>query len=240
MKFFSYCPEDGFELHETAEEAKKRASKQLDLEAFYAADDGWHEDVETICWGHVAEIATQTDREERPDDLDEDGYSQDGSSWDDHEYRCNYQLMSPKATTKSIEARALEWMLSDDTGASSITLCAQMLGVKIKRRSYPLDPADLGRCLRLLEIIPEWKSRITEMSDVSPSWAGLVSCWDDIAQLMADEVGLDWSNGRSAPKTYDAIKRAQADAWRRDDRYECSFTDKGHISSVRRKADPHE
>lgn len=38
--------------------------------------------------------ATQTDREDRPDDLDEDGNSGDGSNWEaDEEYRCNYKLL---------------------------------------------------------------------------------------------------------------------------------------------------
>jgi hypothetical protein len=67
---------------------------------------------------------------------------------------------------KPIVQRALEWLMGDDTGASSTTLCAHMLGIKGVRNSVPSDSADRGRCIRLLQLIPEWKDRLDEMADM--------------------------------------------------------------------------
>ena len=65
----------------------------------------------------------------------------------------------------SIEKRALEWLLSDDTGLSSKTLCAHMLGLPYGgHSSAPSDADDRGRCIRLLNKIPEWWDRLDEMA----------------------------------------------------------------------------
>lgn len=74
-KYFSYDPNDiGFELHETAEQAKARASECI---RDYL-DDGWDDAVEEVCWGEVKEIATKTNI--RPDSTGE------------YDYLCDYEL----------------------------------------------------------------------------------------------------------------------------------------------------
>lgn len=107
-----------------------------------------------------------------------------------------------------IASRANAWIVGDDTGASSTAIWAHMMGAGAPRFgwSYPLDPDDLGRCLRLLELIPEWKPRMPEMAARSKYWAALVGHWGTIAQSMTEEVGIDWSKGRRAPKTYALMK----------------------------------
>jgi hypothetical protein len=77
--------------------------------------------------------------------------------------------------TKSIEQRAVEWALGDDTGISSRTLCAFMLGINSSNGcrphgfSYPpSDAADRARCIRLLKLIPEWVPRLPELSRGNP------------------------------------------------------------------------
>lgn len=68
--------------------------------------------------------------------------------------------------TESIERRALRWALtSGDTGISSEALCAFMLGIEGGRTTPPADAADRGRCIRLLELIPEWIPRLHEMAE---------------------------------------------------------------------------
>lgn len=137
---------------------------------------------------------------------------------------------------ESIEKRALKWALSDDTGGSSIALCGVMSAVEAKYYDYPSDPSDLGRCLRLLELIPEWKPRIVgAMSLINPGWSGLVAEWDEISKMMSDEVGIDWSKGKSAPKTYDAMKKAIAKGYIKHGGYVVKLRDNGHLSSVIRK-----
>lgn len=107
----------------------------------------------------------------------------------------------------SIERRALLWLAGGDSGMSSKAICYHMLGMK-SDGSFPLDPSDLGRCLRLLELFPEWKPRMGEMARYSAQWAALVERWDELAEMMADEVGIDWSKGERAPRTYAAMKDA--------------------------------
>jgi len=137
---------------------------------------------------------------------------------------------------KTVEKRLIEWFVSGDTGLSSEAIAAHMSGLgNGKRMDYPSDPSDLGRCLRLLEKIPEWKERISEMAQYSPGWAGLIKNWAEISKSMADEVGIDWSKAKSAPITYDMMKLAQAEGFLADDRFECQLSKSGYLSSWRKK-----
>lgn len=104
-------------------------------------------------------------------------------------------------------SKVLAWFASDDTGTSSEGIACHMTGTPIRDAwEGPSDPSDLGRCLRLLELFPEWKPRMGEMARHGNEWSALVPHWDDLAQMMADEVGIDWSKGRYAPITYAAMK----------------------------------
>lgn len=65
-----------------------------------------------------------------------------------------------------IEVRALAWALSDDTGTSSKTICRYMTsthGITGAHFSPPSDAADRARCIRLLELVPEWLLRLGEL-----------------------------------------------------------------------------
>lgn len=102
-----------------------------------------------------------------------------------------------------------------DTGISSECIAAYMSGVdmnNISKKCAPSDPSDLGRCLRLLEIFPEWKGRMSEMASVSKDWATIVPHWNKLAELMEQEVGIDWSKGKKAPITYDVMSKIRRDA----------------------------
>lgn len=76
-----------------------------------------------------------------------------------------------------IKARAAWWALSDDTGISSKTLANHMLGYENGNfTSPPSDADDRGRCIRLLELIPEWIERLPELAkDEKPSEAIVIS-----------------------------------------------------------------
>lgn len=64
---------------------------------------------------------------------------------------------------KPVEQRALFWALSDDTGISSKALAKHMIGNSPVRMSPPSDADDRGRCIRLLELVPEWIVRLPEL-----------------------------------------------------------------------------
>ena len=64
---------------------------------------------------------------------------------------------------RDIEGRALFWALAGDTGISSEAIAAHMSGYPNTRMMPPSDGSDRGRCIRLLELIPEWIPRLKEM-----------------------------------------------------------------------------
>lgn len=83
--------------------------------------------------------------------------------------------------------RPLQWIVGDDTGASSEAIWAHMMGVRPKYGySYPLDGGDLGRCIRLLRVMPEWAERMPELAARSKEWTAIVAHWDEL--LAAYEV----------------------------------------------------
>ena len=62
MKFFSYDPEDSFQLHATEDEAKTRAQNAIDLYRDDASD-GWAEEVDEVCWGELRQSAMEIEIE---------------------------------------------------------------------------------------------------------------------------------------------------------------------------------
>lgn len=106
-------------------------------------------------------------------------------------------------------AKLATWFASHDTGLSSRAIAAKMAGADMNQVDMPCppsDPSDLGRCLRLLELFPEWKPRMGEMASVSESWARILPHWDEVVRSMEREVGLDWSKGTCAPATFKLMK----------------------------------
>jgi hypothetical protein len=141
-------------------------------------------------------------------------------------------------TVSDVPARLGSWLSSNDTGISSKAIATHMSGGTVRDGwgwGYPHDPDDLGRCLRLLELFPDWKPRMREMAARSPGWAGLVARWDEVAKSMADEVGISWEKGKSAPLTYDLMKTAIGEGYRADPTMECPFNEKGHLRSAHSK-----
>ena len=99
--------------------------------------------------------------------------------------------LKDKVSGTDVTSRALEWLFSEDTGVSSKTLAAVMLNVPAAAIDYPgvpVDGDDLGRCFRLLEKIPEWKSRLDEVADAFPSWEPLVESWSQLQALYSEDL----------------------------------------------------
>lgn len=98
---------------------------------------------------------------------------------------------------KSIEARAAEWAAIGETGVSSKAMLSTMLGKPPKDRfCYPHDGGDLGRCIGLLDAIPEYRDRLPEMKAVGPEWGALVENWTELEAM--------WR--RKDAKLYDRMK----------------------------------
>lgn len=50
---------------------------------------------------------------------------------------------------------------------------------------------------------------MAEMAQHGARWEYLASNWAEISKTFLDEVGLNWCNGRSAPKTYALMNPAR-------------------------------
>jgi len=107
--------------------------------------------------------------------------------------------------------RVLAWLASGDTGISSESLAYEFLNQERPGRSGchpPLDPADLGRCLRFLALVPEARICVDRLAAKNKGWELAAKAWDAITASMIAEVGIDWSKGKSAPATYAMMKAA--------------------------------
>lgn len=108
-----------------------------------------------------------------------------------------------------------EWILSGDTGVSSKTIWAVMMGVATEPGQrcgftskppaltcdIPLDPADFGRCYRLLQLFPEWRRGITKMGEIFPKWKPMADRWDEMERLYEEE----YPSGK-CPRLYDLMQ----------------------------------
>lgn len=77
-----------------------------------------------------------------------------------------------ESVEEMIEAlrKPLQWIVSNDTGVSSKTIWSVIMGVEPDYADVPADEADYGRCIRLLQLIPQWQSRLNEVVDKYPEW----------------------------------------------------------------------
>ena len=86
--------------------------------------------------------------------------------------------------------KPMDWIISGDTGASSKTIFAVMVGSKTVRPDVPHDPSDFGRCYRLLALFPEWRSRLHEVAEKYPMWGPLIGAWDELSALYEYEAAM--------------------------------------------------
>ena len=100
----------------------------------------------------------------------------------------------------------LRWMMSGDTGISSETILSVMTDTPMSGHfgpDVPYDPSDFGRCYRLLNHFPEWKSRLHEVCEKHPKWKPLIDCWGELTELYEREIK---SKSGRAPLLYARMK----------------------------------
>lgn len=114
----------------------------------------------------------------------------------------------------NIPSSAVEWLASGERGISSEFIFYVLTGIPAgKDRGYgychPSDPDDFKRCEKLLRYVPEFRYRLDEMRVVSHVWDALVSNWNRLVVLIAEEApGVLYGerNRGSAPKAYALMK----------------------------------
>ena len=96
------------------------------------------------------------------------------------------------------------WLANGNRGISSEAITSHLTGINFRGPwglGHPYDPSDFGRCMELLEAVPEFRPRLKEMAEVSPVWAELVENWDELEKLYKEE----FPTGK-APKLYDRMQ----------------------------------
>lgn len=114
-------------------------------------------------------------------------------------------LAAQKNETPGLSDAATKWLANGRRGISSNTIFTVLTGIDALRgweKDHPYDPADLDRCLLLLEAVPELKPEMHRMAQVSKHWAALIKRWDELVECHVTEVGIGWTKAKSAPKTY--------------------------------------
>lgn len=104
-----------------------------------------------------------------------------------------------------MKEKILHWLVTGRVGASSKAMACAAVDLP-SSGCYPLDPDDLNRCLLLLEQVPEIREHMDKVAAMNKTWAALVERWEQIEQTFLEEVGLNWSHGNRAPKTYELMK----------------------------------
>jgi len=78
----------------------------------------------------------------------------------------------------------INWITGNDTGISSKAIWSVMMGAaSFSNTDVPHDPADFGRCYRLLKLFPEWRNRLDEVATAFPKWGPMVREWDHMEYL---------------------------------------------------------
>lgn len=79
------------------------------------------------------------------------------------------------------------WLASDDVGMSSKFMASVLSGEFEAEFAIPYDPADLGRCLRMIQAMPDLTPRIVEMRKHGPMWTAVADNWDRWTAMLNEE-----------------------------------------------------
>ncbi len=94
----------------------------------------------------------------------------------------------------------LRWFRGTDTGLSAMTIYAALARrdsgstadalTQVRDGYVPADVSDFGRCKRLLQRFPEWRSKLGQVAEAFPKskWRALVGHWDKLESLPDAEV----------------------------------------------------
>lgn len=95
-----------------------------------------------------------------------------------------------------------QWIISNDTGISSKTIWAVMMGAVTGKEhpftfDVPHDPCDFGRCYRLIFHFPEWRERLHEVGELFPMWKPMIREWDKLSEMFSQNIRNGKTSGWS-------------------------------------------
>lgn len=84
---------------------------------------------------------------------------------------------------------AMNWLFSGKTGLSSEFMMGVLLSDSALAKSgpYPHDGSDLGRCLGLLESVPEFREKLDLMRRCGERWNLLITHWAELEALYVED-----------------------------------------------------
>jgi hypothetical protein len=82
-------------------------------------------------------------------------------------------------------------------------------GLRRRHPSHPLDVSDFDRCLLLLAAVPELRSILPRMCDLSPEWTQIVGAWAAIEHAHGEEIGHERVKGNTARRTLALLRSAR-------------------------------
>lgn len=110
----------------------------------------------------------------------------------------------------NLESQILKWFACGETGMSSKAMarvaCRATCGLIPMDASHPYDPDDLNRCIKLVFMAPAIREEFHMIATLSDTWKRIIDRWDELEKTFIDEVGINWSKGRSAPITYSLMQ----------------------------------
>jgi len=83
--------------------------------------------------------------------------------------------------------RASWWIRRGEHGVSSETIYGVFAVARPRRSDVPQDPDDFRRCRQLLDLMPEWRSRIGEVALVYQWYRPFTNRWDEMDRLWDEE-----------------------------------------------------
>lgn len=110
---------------------------------------------------------------------------------------CKPGWIRPEADqSKTIHEKAMWWMNNGQVGMSSKTMWNCFMNNKDFPVNHPYDPDDFSRCYKLLKAVPEWKSELHRLKNLSKAWSNLVDNWDKLTEMYEQNVREEWKNSK--------------------------------------------
>lgn len=100
---------------------------------------------------------------------------------------CKQTYVEPKPDQDlAVKEKAMFWLNYGEKGMSSETMWNCLMGNKNFSVNHPYDPSDFRRCHSLLEMVPEWRLRLDEVSKLSKQWKNLTKNWDKLTEMLLE------------------------------------------------------
>lgn len=125
------------------------------------------------------------------------------------------EMSALDASAPELSLGARRWLSYCEVGSSAAAMfwaCTGIMprGVKVNASdpAWPRDPADLRRCMLLVESVPECATAPERMRGRSEVWTRLADAWPSLVASLAAEVP-EWRGGKgaNAPKTYELMRQ---------------------------------